>query len=195
MSSQKPDTRTRILRATWKLLEGKDAAAVRMTDIAKRAGISRQALYLHFRTRTELLIATTRYVDEVKEVDKRLAASRGAASGTSRLDNYVEAWGNYIPEIHAIGKALIAVKSTDEAARAAWDDRMQAVRHGCEAAVSALKEDGMLVTDYSAEQATDILWMLLSVENWNQLRHECGWPQEYYIVAMQGMARRMLVQS
>jgi len=74
------DTRTRILKSAWKLLEAEGANAVRMGDIAKAAGISRQALYLHFPARADLLIATTRYLDEVYDIESKLAPSRTAAS-------------------------------------------------------------------------------------------------------------------
>ena len=195
MSSPNPDTRTRILRSAWKLLEGASGQGVRMADIAKEAGISRQAVYLHFPKRSELLIATTRHIDEVLDVDARLAASRGAATGPARLDAFIEAWGNYIPEIHGIAKALLAMKDTDAAAAAAWSDRMQAVRQGCEAAVQALKADGVLASEYAPKQATDILWTLLSVRNWEQLTQECGWSQNRYVETMQMVARRVLLDG
>lgn len=163
------------------MLEAPQGKLVRMTDIAKRAGISRQALYLHFDNRAELLIATTQYIDVVKGVDDRLAKSRAAKTGRERLAAYIDAWGNYIPEIYGVGKALLAVQDTDEAAAAAWSDRMQAVRHGCEAAVSALDADGHLAPEFSIEKATDILWTMLSVRNWEQLTRECGWSQDAYI--------------
>ena len=76
MSSDNSKTRTRILQAALKLLEASQGQGVRMADIAKQAGVSRQAVYLHFSTRAELLIATTLYLDEVKGSDARLAASR-----------------------------------------------------------------------------------------------------------------------
>ncbi len=174
------------------LLEDDQGAAVRMSDIARKAGISRQAVYLHFPTRADLLIATTRYVDEVKHVDRRLAVSRRATSGAQRLDAFIEAWGNYIPEIYAIAKALIAIENSDEAARLAWADRMQAVRHGCDAAIKALKQDGVLSPDHAPKEATDILWTLLSVQNWEQLTGKCGWSQKRYIKNMKALARRVL---
>ena len=105
MSRKNPQTRTRILDAAWQLLEAGDN--VRMSDIAKRAGISRQALYLHFPTRADLLIATTRHLDEVKNIDDRLVASRAATSGRERLALFIEAWGNYIPEIHGVARAEV----------------------------------------------------------------------------------------
>ena len=192
MSSENLETREKIMRATWKLLEESGGSGVRMSDIAKAAGISRQAVYLHFPTRADLLTGTARYMDEARNIDERLAASR-EATGVDRLDFWVEAWGNYIPEVHGVGRALIAMRDTDEAAAAAWNDRMQAVRHGCEAAVTALKSACRLMPDYSVEQATDLLWALLSVEMWEKLRFECGWSQTAYVAAMQKMARDSLV--
>ena len=106
MSRETNETRTRILDAAWKLLEASRGSGVRMSDIAKAAGISRQAVYLHFPTRAELLIATTRHLDEVKGVDARLAASRNAATGRERLDAFIEAWGDYIPEINGVAKLV-----------------------------------------------------------------------------------------
>ncbi len=193
MSSDNPETRNRILRAAWKLLEANQGTGVRMTDIAKRAGISRQAVYLHFGTRAELLIAASRYLDEVKGVEERLLASRTARTGIERLDAFTEAWGNYIPEIYGIAKALLAMKDTDEAAAKAWDDRMQAMRQGCEAAIGALHSDNMLLSGHSPDQATDILWAMLSIRNWEQLTIECGWPQDKYIETLKSLARRIFV--
>lgn len=193
MSSAPTETRLRILDSTWKLLEGDPANAVRMADIARAAGISRQAVYLHFRNRTDLLIATTRHIDEIKNIDARLAESRAAETGVERLDAYILAWGNYIPEIYGVAKALLAMGERDAAAREAWDNRMQAMREGCTAAVKALDADGALGPDMSGRTATDLLWTLLSVRNWEHLVGDCGWSQQRYIEGIRKLAHRALL--
>lgn len=193
MSSGNPETRKKILNSTWKLLESAKCGEVRMTDIAKKAGVSRQALYLHFPARSDLLIATTHHIDEVKNVEQRLAASYSAKTGTERLNAFIEAWGNYIPEIYGVAIALMAMSETDDAAKLAWDDRMQAVRHECEATIQALQKDGTLSPKHSATQATDLLWTILSVRNWEQLIHACGWSQQQYIEKMKAVTAELLV--
>ncbi len=193
MSSDRPGTRIRILKAALYLLEVSQGTSVRMSDIAKRAGISRQALYLHFSTRAKLLIATTYYLDELKGSEERLAVSRAAQTGIERLDAFIDAWGGYIPEIHGIAKALLAMKDTDEAAAKAWNERMQDMREGCEAAIGALNDDNRLLPAHSPDQATDILWTMLSVRNWEQLTIECGWPQKKYIETLKSLARQLFV--
>ncbi|MCI5105632.1 MAG: TetR/AcrR family transcriptional regulator [Pseudomonadales bacterium] len=192
MSRNPEATRERILKATVELLLAGTPAAVRMADIARRAGITRQALYLHFTNRTTLLIAATQFVDQEKNIDARLAPSRNAGSGEERLTLYIDAWGNYIPEIFGIARGLISVYDSDEAAAAAWDNRLAAVRHGCEAAVKALRKDGKLKP--SPGEATDILCGLLSVELWKYWVQDCGWSQSKYIRQMQQLARQALIK-
>ncbi len=193
MSSKSNETRNRILDAAWKLLEAGQGQGVRMSDIAKQAGISRQALYLHFSKRSELLIATTRYIDEVKNVEARLEASRLASGGRERLNAYIDAWSHYIPEIYGVARALLSMKETDEAAAMAWDDRMSAFREGCEAAITALHKDGELMPVYSVQQATDILWTLLSVRNWEQFTVDCGWSRKKYNETTKLLAHQIFV--
>ncbi|MEH6754301.1 MAG: TetR/AcrR family transcriptional regulator [Alphaproteobacteria bacterium] len=193
MSRPTPDTRTRILDSAWKMLES--GTEVRMADIAKSAGISRQALYLHFPARAELLIATTRHIDEKKNIEARLASSRNAETGIDRLNAYIEAWGNYIPEIHGVARALMALQDSDAAAKLAWEDRMHAVREGCEAAIKALRNDGVLSSDYTISKATDILWAMLSVGQWELLTVTCGWSQSQYIKLTKVIACRTLLNQ
>jgi AcrR family transcriptional regulator len=193
MSSEKNATRIRILKSAWKLLEDGGGGSVRMSDIAKSAKISRQALYLHFPNRADLLAATTIYLDEVYDIDNKLTESRTAANGRDRLHAWIDVWGNYIPKIYGIGKALMAMQDSDEEARAAWQGRMQAVRHGCEAAIAAIDRDGKLNETLTMEEATDLLWTQLSVRSWENLRFECGWSQQRYIRLMKITAERLLV--
>ena len=191
MSNQVPETRIRILNAALKRMESADGDTVRVSDVAKEAGVTRQTLYLYFRTRTELLIAVTLYVDELKSSDDRLAASRAAPSGVARLEAYIAAWTDYIPEIYGVARALMAMN--DEEATAAWRQRMQDMWEGCEAAIKALKADGKMNPDYGVKDASDLLWTLLSVRNWEHLRIDREWSQRKYIKHMQDVAQRLFV--
>lgn len=194
MSSKESDTRTRILDATWKVLEDSKGQGVRMSDIAKAAGISRQAVYLHFENRTDLLIATIHHVDEVKELDGRLQVFLDAPSGLAGLDALVDVWGNYIPEIYGIAKALLGVRDTDEAAAAAWADSMGCLRAACEAVVNKLKRDGALAAGWSVGDATEMMLTALSVQTWEQLTGEFGWAQKRYVARTKALLHGALTQ-
>lgn len=188
-------TRTRILEATWRLIEERRGREVRMRDIADAAGISRQAVYDHFGSRTKLLVETTHYVDEVRGLRERRQRFQSATGGVERLEAYVEFWGNYIPEVYGMAKALLEARETEEAAAAAWDDRMGAVRESCHLTIEALHRDGILASGWSLEEAVDLMWTMLSVRNWEQLTIECGWPQDRYIGRMQELLKRVFVKE
>lgn len=193
MSRENQTTRVRILSATLSLLETGSAPAVRMSDIAKAAGISRQALYLHFPNRAELLIAAVRHLDETHQIETRLAASRAATDGVERLKEWITVWAGYIPQIYGVAKALLAMQHSDPEARAAWQDRMTAVRHGCAAVTGLLESQGKLTKALSAEEATDLLATLLSVHGWESLHQDAGWSQQRYLEIMQQTAKRILL--
>jgi AcrR family transcriptional regulator len=195
MSSGELETRTRILEATWRLMVQRRGQGVRMRDVAEAAGVSRQAVYLHFGSRAELMVATARYGDGVRGRDERLRRYRAATTGVDLLEAYVEFWGNYIPEIYGIARALLEARETDDAAAAAWDDRMDSVRERCRNIIEALHRDGMLAPEWSREEAVDLLWTMLSIRNWESLTIECGWSTSQYVVRMQELSKRTFVRG
>lgn len=166
---------------------------VRMSDIAKAAGISRQALYLHFDDRSNLLIATTQYMDDKLGIEEQLKSSRDAPTGKIRLREFIAVMGHHFPNIQGVARALLAIKDTDEAACAAWDERMGAIREGCEAAIIMLEMEGNLANGLSRKVATDLLWVLLSFQNWDQLTNQCSWSAEEYISHIQQQAEHSFV--
>ena len=181
MSSNKTDTRSRILQATWELMESTPGKSLSMSQIAKASGISRQALYLHFESRTELLIATTHYVDDVKELDIRLQKLESAKSGEEMLKVCVEVWGNYIPEIYSVSKALMMTKDNDEAAAAAWTDIMGCLTNVCAQIINVLEKEQKLSSHWNAKDATDFFQTIISIQNWEELTSGCGWNQKQYV--------------
>jgi len=187
-------TRDRILEATWRLMVERVGRNVRMGDVARGAGVSRQAVYDHFGSSAELMLASVRYVDEILGLDGRLRRYRAAEGGVERLETYVEFWGNYIPEIYGIARALLAERETDEAVAAAWDDRMGAVHDACRDIIEKLRRDGTLVSGWSADEAADLLWTMLSIRNWESLTRERGWSVEHYVERMRDLTRRVFVR-
>jgi AcrR family transcriptional regulator len=176
-------------------MEERNGRGVHMRDVAEAAGVSRQAVYDHFGSRAELMVATVRYGDEVLELDERLRRYRAATGGVQRLEAFVEFWGNYLPEIHGIARALLAARETDEAVAAAWDDRMRVVHEACRDIVERLCQDGALAPGWSLEEAADLLWSVLSVRNWESLVLERGWPASRYVGRMQELTKRAFVRG
>lgn len=180
MSRENNETRSRILQATVDSLMESGGEGVRMSDIAKAAGVSRQAVYLHFASRTELLVAATRFLDDDLGLEERLEYVRQAKTPKDRLTRYVHFWGDYIPSIYGVANALIVARNTDEAAAAAWDDRMSALRSGCDAVIRSIAEDGQLAPGWTVDTGIEALWSMMLVPVWENLTINCGWTSGQY---------------
>jgi AcrR family transcriptional regulator len=187
-------THERILRETWRLLEQRQGQSVRIEDIARAAGVSRQAIYLHFHSRSALFIATVRYVDDRLLLVEQIRAIC-EAEGTVGIASYIAWWANYIPEIYGLARALLALRETDEAAAAAWNDRMQALHNGCLQIIQNVEREGALASGWTAAQAADVLWAMLSLDTWERLTIDRGWSKEQYVEQMQRAAKRALTRQ
>lgn len=193
-SSQFSETQIRILEATCRLIEAQAGQSVRIEDIAKAAGVSRQAVYLNFHNRAGLLIAAVHYVDHVLGLEERVKPIYAAKNGVEMLDAKVIFWANYIPDIYGISKALMAMRQTDKAADAAWKDAMQELYDGVHDAMQRLEQEGSLLPDWSVDAATDFVWSMLSITNWEDLTIERGWSHEQYIQRMQMALKHTLLK-
>jgi AcrR family transcriptional regulator len=191
-SSRRPkSTREAILVATAELL-GERGAGVALEEIAERAGVSRQTLYLHFGSRTGLMIATAQHIDEQGTLGRLLQEVFEAPTALDALDAIVSLHAEYYPVIYPIARLFMAGKYHDDALRAAWDDRMQS-RHGLyHEIVERLHRDGVLAPEWDVETATDILWSITSWELWEQLTLERGWSEADYLRHLRAVLRSVL---
>jgi len=194
MSRNDSDTRQRILREALRLLEENRGKNVRMNDIAKAAGVSRQAIYLHFKSQADLMIATVQFGDQLQNA-ATLAEPWRQAAGADKLDTWIEFWGNYVPKIFGVAKALMVARETDEAAAAAWDDRMANVRKSCRKTIQELSSNDLLAEEWNVKSASELLWTMLSIPTWEQLTVSCGWSTKQYVARMKTLARRTFLNG
>jgi AcrR family transcriptional regulator len=196
-SPESLDTRERILRATWRLLEERRGQNVRLEDVARAANVSRQAVYLHFGSRTTLFVETARYADESLKLMERIRAVCDAETGVVAIEAYVRFWADYVPDIYGLAKALLALRETDEAAAAAWTDRMAALREGCLTILRQVNRDGEaaipLTPPWTVETAADYFYAALSIPTWESLTIECGWSRDQYVERVTLAVKRTLL--
>jgi AcrR family transcriptional regulator len=190
----RPSTGTRetILEAAWRLLES-DGAAVRLEQVAAAAGVSRQAVYIHFQSRNKLLLALMAHISESQRMPERLRQAMAASSAEAALDSLVEVQTDHNARIAAAAAALDSARRTDPAAAEAWNDRMKVRRQGARKFVERLAAEGRLRRGLAVEEATDIVWALLSVRLWEDLIVGGGWPRKRFLRRMQQLVRRAVV--
>ncbi|HJQ07196.1 MAG TPA: TetR/AcrR family transcriptional regulator [Nocardioides sp.] len=114
-AERRATTRARILDATAASLVEKGYAATTVSEVQERAGVARGTLQHHFPTRSELLVAATTHV-----VDLRLAAFRRSidemADDTDRIGTTVElAWNDLSgPVFYAAVELWVAARTDPE---------------------------------------------------------------------------------
>lgn len=179
-STHGQETRVRIIRAAAERLERHPAEPITMSDVARDAGISRQAVYLHFGDRTELLLEVSRQADRGARTPARQRRVDQAATARQALREAIAVQADIKPRLRGIATALDTLRRTDDAANAAWQEREQARLDRCRDVVRRLETEAELAPEYSVEDAAQLLWAVTSQRVWDDLVVDQGWTQARY---------------
>lgn len=189
-----PDTRGRILQVALDMVREQGNAAISLSGVAIRAGLSRQTLYLLFRSRAGLLMAMVDHLDETDGAPARLAALRQA--GGDDFEPYVRAWLDYLPRVLPVARALsAAATSGDVDAAEAWQSRMRKLRAGFAQVARGLHGSGRLRPDWTPAAAADWMVALTHVDLWQQLVVDAGWKPAAHVERIVSTLRTTLLRD
>ena len=161
MSSTR-ETQQKILDAAWFCAE--KSADFTMADVAQAAGLSRQAVYLHFPRRADLLYALMIRIGE----DQGTAAIETAPSARAALTILVAR----MAELHPKAWPVMRACSPD-----VMDDR---IRDATYTLAERFRAEGALAPYISLQVAGDMLATLLSLSVWKELVINYGWDSARY---------------
>jgi AcrR family transcriptional regulator len=184
-----PETRRRILQAAWELLE-QQGAGVKLVDVADKAGVSRQAVYLHFGDRSGLLVALVDFIDVSLGAIQIRAHVHGGATGVESLQRWIQTMSWYTAKIDRVTQVLESSQYQDKALAAAWRDRMGRRQMHIRSIVERIAAEGRLDERWSVDTAVELLYVVTMPGPWRELTRELGWTAEQYT---QNLTR--LVQS
>jgi AcrR family transcriptional regulator len=173
-------SRDRVLEAALRLIRKRGDAKVTMAQIAKAARLSRQAVYLHFADRADLMVALARHVNESLGLPAEIQRMMNTQTGMGMIEAFVSMQARGNPGMWAIARAIDAVRRTDTAAERAWQSRLKSRLEGCRAIVSRLKAEGSLRPELDPSIAADLLWTMTSLRMWEDLVLEREWSPEQY---------------
>lgn len=186
-----PETRRRILHVTRALLVAR-GPGLRLQEVAERAGVSRQALYLHFGDRQGLILALVRHMDETLELGDHLAHVYAAKDGRQLLERAMRLNTEFWAQVAPVA-AVLSASQDDDALRAAWRDRMAVRRGTFRQMVERLYEMGELASSWDVDDASDLLYGVTHFDSWRELTGELGWSDDHYVDAMSGLLGRALL--
>jgi AcrR family transcriptional regulator len=188
-----PDTRRRILEATREVVSER-GSAMSLRDVALRAGVSRQAVYLHFGDRTSLLVALVQHMDSVLDLGPSLEHLHAADRGADVLDRTMQLHGSFSAAIDPVAVVLEAEQYVDEALGAAWRDRMRFRRRAHHDIVARLAELDELADDWPQEVAADLFYALTLPAVWREVTRELGWTSQQYVAHFSRFLQRALLR-
>ncbi len=189
-----PATRNRILRAAWELV-AESGATFKLGDVANRAAVSRQAVYLHFGDRTAMLVALVNHMDESLDLDESLAAVHAATDGVALVEAAMRLntifWGQVFP----VAQLLEAAQHDDVELGAAWRDRMQFRQATFRAMIEILHERNELAEVWTVDDAAASLYAVAHFDTWRELVKELGWSDDRYVQSMARLLSRALLKQ
>jgi len=167
-------THAEILDVAWALIAA-EGADVPITKIAAAVGLTRQSIYVHFGSRSGLLIELVRRADDRENIWGHFQDALSNPTAITRLETCLNAWFDFVPKIYPVASDLIRLKARDKDASTAWYDRMSELHEFLRARIEDLNESNLLKESWTVEQAADYLWAQCSVQNWELLVHDRGW--------------------
>jgi AcrR family transcriptional regulator len=183
--------RRRIFEAAWQLIVVRGEAGFTMAQIARKAKLSRQALYLHFADRAQLLDALVKYADEQRGLTSALQHIVDAPTAREAITRMVSLQARHNPRIWAIALAFEAVRRTDKAAQRSWQGRQARRLETCRTLIERLRREGELRPTLTIAEAADLLYVMTSLRMWEDLVLVRGWTADEYQVRI----TRLLLES
>lgn len=195
MSTKSTSTRRRILVVARELLEARGFHGVGLEGVAAAAGVSRQAVYLHFESKTGLLLAMVDHVFATEAPDRIVERWTRASTGIEALEAAIDFHVVYEPRVYQFARVLHAARREEPAAAAAWENRMEARRSNYKKVAEWLARDGVLLESWSVKEASELLWALTSIHMFEYLVIESHWSTQRYKRHLRSVLYRVLVKS
>lgn len=187
-----PQTRSRILTASWELIVER-GSNLKLAEVAERAGVSRQALYLHFGDRTGLLLALIRHMDETLDLAKSLDHVRSAPNAAELLKRAMRLNTQFWSAVLPVAQVLEAAQHDDQALGTAWRDRMELRQKTFSAMVKQIADGGELDSGWTIQDASALLYAIAHFDNWRELIQHLCWTEDHYVESMTRLLCRSLL--
>lgn len=195
MSSGDPATRQRILEAALELLDTRPGAPIAMGEVAERAGVSRQALYLHFADRTSLFLEVSRLADSATRTPARQRRIDEAPTARDAFREAIALQAFLKPRLKGVAAAIDVLRRSDPGADAAWKEREHARLHRCEQVVQRLHDEGELAPGWDVPNAARCFWAVTSQRVWDDLVMDQGWSTAQYRNRITALLEAALLRS
>jgi len=180
-SNRRSQTRIQILEAARAIFEELGYYGAGLEAVAKKAGVSRQAIYLHFPSKAELLTALHLHIFDTDVVPAlRRHPITDAMSGLDVLDATIAADVEVVDKVWRIHESLTVARRQHPEVDQTLIPREEEHYEGLLDVGRRLERDGALPPAMPVGLFTDMLWGLLNLGTFRNLVVERGWSLEQY---------------
>lgn len=173
-------TRQALLDQARRMIEEHGFESVTLAAVADGAGVSPRALYLHFRSRSDLLTSLYRSLGETEDLASSLARVWDSPDAVSAIQEWAAHIARSHPRILAISRAIERSRFTDPDAKALWDLTMKNWLKSCRRLAAWLEDEDALSGQWTVQSAADMLWTLMSWDVTERLVLSRRWSERRY---------------
>ncbi len=164
-----------LVHAARELIEQQGFAALTMTAVAERAGVTRRGAYLHFPSRTHLVAALYRDLGQTEELSASLQKVWDAPDASAALTEWAEHIARAHPRILGVVRAVERARYDDPDAEELWRTAQGNWLKGCRRLMGRLAAEGRLAPQWTTDSAADMMWALMSIDVLDRLHNERHW--------------------
>ena len=187
-------TKERILEAAEASFDRGPLAAVRVDDVARRAGVSRSTVYQLFGDRAGLLVALAERLRQQAGFDRLVEASNHPDARES-FRRALREQCRMLAAFPELARSLFTLAGLDEDAVAAVAQLERGRRPGMRALATRMAEQGQLRDDVSVDEATQLLTVATSFPAFDELFHALGLPHEVVADRLIAMGERAVCRD
>jgi AcrR family transcriptional regulator len=148
------------MAAARQILEEQGFDALTMSALARRAGISRRAVYLHFESRADVVDALFAYIAETEGLYDSVNRVWAAPDSVAALEEWARHFARYHSKVLPVDRAVHRVHDTDSDAAQHRNKVMVAKTANCRRIAEWLASEGRLAAPWTSSTATDMLLAL-----------------------------------
>jgi len=175
-------TRDRILKAAWEIIVAKGDDALTMGSVAQASGLSRQALYLHFKDRADLLVELVVYGDQQSGRADWRHEIELVEGGVARLRALVTNYQERASRLSAVIRPVESARYRDVAAATAHSRRIRDSRVWADRfIVQILREEGRIHESWTSAEAVAIILNFINFRAWDDFTSDYRWSRQRFI--------------
>jgi AcrR family transcriptional regulator len=177
-----PTTRDQILQAAWEIILAHGDRGATMGAVAKRAGLSRQTLYLHFQDRSDLLVELVAHGDRQRGQADWRERVETVQGGEQRLRALVTAYHDRFLLLAPIIQAVESARYRDKAAATAHERQVTTSAQWIDRhIIGQLADEGRLHPSWERNEAVSLIAGFLNFRGWEHFTVDFSIPPARFV--------------